>query len=120
MGASKMIIEQQENKLAVETFRTNRDGEEFSIKLNYTLDGKKSKNNLNFGTQEAVAKWSKDGYMLLIESTMNMFRGDRDFTMESTEKWSLDNDILTIETTRFTPMGDRTSIVVYDKVKQEQ
>jgi hypothetical protein len=120
MGASKMIIEQQENKLVVETFRKNRDGEDVSTKLNYTLDGKKSKNDLNFGSQESVAKWAKDGKTLVIESTMNMSRGDRDFTIESTEKWSLDKDTLTIESTRSTPMGDRTSKAVYDKVKKEK
>ena len=86
----------------------------------YTLDGKKSKNDLNFGTQESVAKWSKDGKMLVIESTMDISRGDRDITIESTEKWSLDKDTLTIERTRSTPRGDRTSKAVYDKVKKEK
>jgi len=120
MLASKMIIEQQDNKLIVETFRKNRDGEDISTKLTYTLDGKKCKNDLNFGTQESVAKWSRDGKMLTIESTMNMSRGDREFTMNSTEKWSLDKNVLTIETTRSTPMGERTSKAVYDKVEKKK
>lgn len=120
MLASKMIIEQQDNKLIVETFRKNRDGEDVSTKLTYTLDGKKSKNDLNFGTQESVAKWAKDDKTLVIESTMNMSRGDRDFTMESTEKWSLDKGTLTIERTRSTPRGERTSKAVYDKVEKEK
>lgn len=120
MMASKMIVEQQENKLVVETFRKNRDGEDVSTKLTYTLDGKKCKNDLSFGTQESTAKWAKDDKSLIIESTMNMSRGDRDFTMESTEKWSLDKETLTIERTRSTPMGDRTSKSVYEKVKLEK
>jgi len=117
MLASKMIVEQQDNKLVVETFRKNREGEDVSMKLTYNLNGKKSNNDLFFGSQESVASWSKDGKMLIIESTMNMSRGDRDFTMESTEKWSLENDTLTIETTRFTPMGERTSKAVFEKLK---
>jgi len=120
MGASKMIVEQKENELLVETLRQNPDGEEFSIKSTYTLDGKKSKNDSNFGTRVSTAKWSKDGKTLTISSTMTMFRDDREFTMESTEKWSLDSDTLTIESTRSTPMGERTSRAVYDKLKTEE
>lgn len=116
MGASKMIVEQKENELLVETFLQNREGEEFSIKSTYTLDGKKSKNDSNFGTRISTAKWSKDGKTLTIESTMTVFREDREFTMESTEKWSLAQDNLIIETTRSTPMGEMTSKAVYDKM----
>jgi len=120
MAAFKMVVEQKDNKLVVETFRKNRDDEEVSTKLTYTLDGKKCKNDLNFGSQESVLKWSKDGKTLIIESTRTMSRGDREFTMESTEKWSLDKDTLTIESTRSTPRGERTSKVVYDKKKKEK
>ncbi len=119
MLASKMVIEQKDNKLVVERFRKNRDGEDVSTKLSYTLDGKKCKNDLNFGTRESVAKWSKDGKTLTIESTITMSRGDREFTMESTEKWSLDKDTLTIEATRSTPRGERTSKAVYDKSEKK-
>jgi len=120
MMASKMTIEQKDNQLIIESVRKNRDGEDVSTKATYTLDGKKCKNDTNFGTRESTANWSKDGKMLTIESTMNMSRGDREFTMESTEKWSLDKNVLTIETTRSTPMGDRTSKVVYDKVEKKK
>jgi len=119
MLASKMMIEQKDNQLVVETFRKNRDGEDVSTKATYTLDGKKCKNDSNWGTRESTANWSKDAKMLIIESTRNMSRGDREFTMESTEKWSLEQNVLTIETTRSTPMGERTSKVVYDKADQK-
>jgi len=118
MGAAKMTVAQSENELIVETVRQNRDGEEFSMKSTYSLDGKKSKNDSNFGTRVSTAKWSNDGKALTIESTMTMFREDREFTMESTEKWSLDDGALIIETTRSTPMGERTSKAVYDRVEQ--
>jgi len=118
MGPSKMIVDQKENELFVETLLHNPEGEEFSIKSTYTLDGKKSKNDSNFGTRVSVAKWSKDGKTLKIESTMTMFREDREFTMESTEKWSLDEDTLIIETTRSTPMGEITSKAVYNKMNK--
>jgi hypothetical protein len=120
MMAAKMNIEQKDNQLVVESFRKNRDGEDVSTKATYTLDGKKCKNDTNFGTRESTANWSKDGKMLTIESTMNMSRGDREFTMNSTEKWSLDKNVLTIETTRSTPRGERTSKAVYDKVEKKK
>lgn len=117
MLASKMIIEHKDNQLVVETLRKNRQGQDVTIKSTYTLDGKKCKNDTNWGTRESTVNWSKDGKTLIIESTMKMSRGDRDFTMESTEKWSLDKNVLTIETTRSTPMGERTSKAVYEKVE---
>lgn len=120
MMASKMNIEQKDNQLVVEKFRKNREGQEVSNKETYTLDGKKCKNESNFGTRESTVNWSKDGKMLIIESTMNMSRGGQEFTMNSTEKWSLDKNVLTIETTRSTPMGERTSKAVYDKVEQKK
>ena len=120
MMASKMNIEQKDNQLVVESFRKNRQGEEVSTKATYTLDGKTSKNDTNFGTRESTSNWSKDGKMLTIESTMNMSRGDREFTIKSTEKWTLDKNVLTIETTSSTPRGERTSKAVYDKVEKKK
>lgn len=120
MMASKMTIEQKDNQLIVESVRKNRDGEDVSTKATYTLDGKKCKNDSNWGTRESIVNWSKDGKMLIIDSTMKMSRGDRDVTMESTEKWSLDKNVLTIVTTRSGPMGERTSKAVYDKVETKK
>lgn len=115
MGSSKMIVEQKDNALTVETFRQNRDGEEVSTTNTYTLDGKKSNNESNFGTTVSVVNWSKDGKTLTIESTMTGSRGGQEFTMESTAVWSLEGNILTVETTRSTPRGEMTSKAVYDK-----
>lgn len=120
MMPSKMIVEQKENQLIVEVFRKNREGQDVTDKSTYTLDGKKCKNDSNWGTRESKVNWSKDGKTLIIESTMTISRGDREFTMESTEKWSLDKNVLTIETTRSTPMGERTSKAVYDKVEAKK
>ena len=116
-GATKMVIEQKDNKLIVESFSKNRDGDEVSSKAAYTLDGKKSKNETNRGASVSIAKWSKDGKVLTINSERTFGRGDRTFTMESTEKWSLKNNTLTIESTMSTPRGDRESKRVYDKAK---
>ena len=118
MAASKMVVEQEDNKLVVEAFRTNRDGEEVSMVTTYTLDGKECKNESDNRTMVSVAQWSEEGKMLTISSTITMSRGDREFTMESTEKWSLDQEALAIDRTVSTSRGERTSKAVYDKLKK--
>lgn len=120
MAASKMVVEQKDNKLVVESFRQNRDGEEVSTVYTYTLDGKECKNETNFGTQVSMSEWSKDKKTLTVTSEMTMSRGDREFAIESTAVWSLEKDTLTIVTTRSTPRGERTSKAVYDKAKEEK
>ena len=115
MAASKMNIEQKGNKLAVEAFRTNRDGEEVSRVSTYTLDGKECTNGNDFMTSVSVAEWSKDGKTLTISSTSTFSRRDRQFTMESTQIWSLDKGALTIDTTRSSQRGERKSKTVYNK-----
>ena len=118
MAASKMVVQQEDNKLVVEAFRTNRDGEEVSMVTTYTLDGKECKNESDYRTMVSVAQWSEEGKMLTISSTITMSRGDREFTMESTEKWSLDEEALAIDRTVSTSRGERTSKAVYDKLKK--
>jgi hypothetical protein len=119
-AATKLIIEQEDNKLVVESFRQNRDGEEVSTKLTYTLDGKKNKNEMRFGDQVSTTKWSEDSKSLTIESTMTMSRGDRDITIESINNWSLDGELLTIGSTRTTPRGERKSNAVYSKANKKK
>jgi hypothetical protein len=115
MIASKMVVEQKDNKFVVEAFRTNRGGEEVSTVSTYTLDGKECKNESDYRTSVSVAEWSEDGKTLTISSTITFSRSGREFTMESTETWSLDKDTLSVETTRSTSRGERTSKGVYDK-----
>jgi len=115
MAASKMDIEQKGNKLVVEAFRTNRDGEEVSNVSTYTLDGKECTNGNDYMTSVSVVEWSKDGKTLTISSKITFSRRDRQFTMESTEIWSLDEGALTIDTTRSSQRGERKSKTVYNK-----
>ncbi len=118
--ATKLVIEQKGNRLNVESFRQNREGEEVSTKLTYTLDGKECKNEMRFGDQMSTAEWSKDGKTLALQSTMTISRGDRDITIESTGKWSLVEDALTIESVRTTPRGERKSKAVYNKAEKKK
>ena len=118
MGSSRMVVEQTGNKLVVSSYRLNREGEEVVSTSTYTLDGKECENSSEFRTQVSVAKWAKDGKSLIINSTVTMSRGDREFTMESSATWSLQGENLVIESIRSTPRGEMESKAVYDRVKK--
>ncbi|MBN2355765.1 hypothetical protein JXO59_06605 [candidate division KSB1 bacterium] len=113
MAATKMIITQEKNKLIVESFRTNRNGEEISSTATYTLDGKKCENAMGNRTGVSTVEWSEDGKSLIIQSEMTFSRNDQEFTVQSEATWSLQKEELMIETTRSTSMGERTSKAVY-------
>ena len=115
-GATKMIVKQEDNKLEVESFRQNRDGEEVSTVSNYTLDGKECENEARGGTNLSVVEWSKDGKILTIESESTFSRGGEEMTFRSTAEWSLDKDTLKIQRAMSSPRGDRESTAVYEKV----
>jgi len=117
-GGSKMIVSMEENKLIVETFRQNRDGEEVSNTETYILDGKEHEIKSEYGSNQSTASWSKDGSSITIKSTRHMSRGDRDFTMESTSTWTMKDVNLSIKRVSSTPMGDRESTMVYDKTTE--
>jgi hypothetical protein len=119
-GASKMVVVQEGNKLVKESYRQNRDGEEVKTESVYTLDGKECENEVRSGTSTSFTEWSKDGKTLTIETESTMSRGDQDITMESTEDWSLKDNTLIIERTMSSPMGERESTMVYDKLEKKE
>jgi len=113
--ATKMVVAQEENKLSVESFRTNRDGEEVSTTYTYTLDGKKCENGTENRKMVSTVTWAQDGQSLTIASTSTFSREGQEFTMESTEKWSMSEGTLVLDATRTTPSGERTTKAVYQK-----
>ena len=113
--SSSMIIEQDDKNLTVMMIRTNRDGKEDKRKFKYSLEGKKTKNKTESGKQESTAKWIEKGQILEIVSTMDVKRGDMEFTMESVNTWSISEDQLVIDSVRYTPRGDMESKAVYDR-----
>jgi len=115
-GSTKLIVKQEDNKLVVEAFRQNRDGEEVSTESTYTLDGKECENERRFGPQVSVTNWSEDGIILTIESESTFSRGGEEMTFSTTEEWSLDKDTLTIQRAMSSSRGDRESTAIYDKV----
>ena len=113
--SSSMIVEQDEKKLTVTMIRTDRDGKEKKRKFKYSLEGKKTKNKTDSGKQESTAKWLEKEQILEITSTMDVKRGDMEFTMESVQTWSISEDQLVIDSVRYTPRGEMSTKAVYDR-----
>lgn len=113
--ASKMIVQQDNNKLVVESFRKNREGAETSTVATYTLDGKKCENKVMDRVSVSTAEWSEDGKSLIIQTEMSFTRGDEEFKMHSETTWTLNQNELALETTRDTPMGQNTSKAFYTR-----
>jgi hypothetical protein len=115
MAINKMNVTQEDNKLTVESFRTNRDGEEISTTDVYTLDGKKCENKSENRTSVSTADWEEKGKSLLIITKMTFSRGDRSFTMDSETTWSIAEGNLILDSVRSTPRGEMKSKLVYTK-----
>ena len=115
MAPTKLIVQQEENKLVVESFRKNREGEEVSVTANYTLDGEECENEIFNRTSISTAEWSEDGSSLLILTEMTFTRGDQEFTMEAETSWMIEDSLLILESSRSTPRGDMTMKAVYYK-----
>jgi hypothetical protein len=118
MGSFRMVVEQTGDKLIVHSYRLNREGDEIVSTSTYTLDGKECENSSEFRTEVSAARRAKDGKSLIINSTVTMSRGDREFTWESSAIWSQQGENLVIESVRSTPRGERESKAVYDRVKE--
>jgi len=119
MMASKMVITQEENKLVVESTRTNRDGEAITISATYTLDGKECENKANNMTSKSTAVWSKDGKSLEINTEATYSRNGQNFTMTDKSTWSMESGNLLIDSTRTSSRGDRKSKLVYTKAAKK-
>lgn len=117
--SSQMIVEQDEKNFNVTMIRTDRDGKENKRKFKYSLEGKKTKNKTDSGKQESTTKWLENGQALEIISTMDVKRGDMEFTMESVQTWSLVDGQLIIEAVRYTPRGDMETRSVFDMMAEK-
>jgi hypothetical protein len=112
--SSTMIIEQDEKNLKVTMIRTDRDGKEDKRKFKYSLEGKKTKNKTESGKQESTTRWIENGQSLEINSTMDVKRGDMEFTMETVQIFSIVEGRLVIESVRYTPRGEMETLAIYD------
>ena len=117
-GPAKMLIINQEgNNLTIERKQTNRNGEEMTVSLKYTLDGKECDNSNDRRTSKSVLGWSDDGKTLTITTTSKSERDGQVFESKTVEIWKLGEDgkSLVIDQTVNSSRGERKSNLVYDK-----
>ena len=112
-----MVITQEENKLVLESTRTNRDGEERILKATYTFDGEECENTV-FGENKKVStvKLSDDKSSLIIKSTLYLEFDGQEMVIGTVENFSLadDGNTLVIDATSSSDFGDATVKFVYD------
>jgi hypothetical protein len=115
MGMGPLSVTQEANLLAVETSRTNQNGETTKTVMKYTLDGKESINTNPRGDSKSVATWSADGKTLTIVTTRTMDLNGESRTIKTTAVWAMEGANLAVTTTTPTQNGDRVVKLVYDK-----
>ena len=117
-GPAKMLtVTQDGNKMTVVRTQTGRNGEERTISLNYTLDGKECDNSNDRRTSKSVVLWSEDGLSLTINTRTTSERNGEKFEASSTEIWKLTEDgkSLIIDQTMNSQRGERKAVLNYDK-----
>lgn len=120
MGATKMTVTQDDQKLILDRTYKGQNGEDIASKEVYTLDGKECENAF-FQTmkRKSTLVWSADGKVLTINSVTNFERDGETMEMKSSEVMKLSDDgtMLLMDSSINTPNGDMKSTIVYDKAK---
>ena len=115
MAAKKMVVEQKDNALKIESTREGRDGSDRTMTNEMTLDGKETKSSSNFGEAVTTAKIAED--VLTINTTRTFERDGQTNEMKSEQKWSLQEDgkQLVVNLKSDSPWGENEMKLVYDK-----
>lgn len=120
IAAKKLKIDAQAQSMAVERAATNMNGEDITMKETLTFDGKEAESTV-FGNakKKSVAKWSDDGQVLTVNSTILLDRNGEQMEIKTTEVYKLvDNgNALSIESTSTSSWGTNTMKLMYDKAK---
>jgi hypothetical protein len=115
MAAKKMVVEQKENSLKIESTREGRDGSDRTMTREMTLDGKETKDSSRWGESVTTASLKDD--VLTINTTRTFERDGQTNSMDAEQKWALQDDgkTLTIDLKSDSPWGESTMKMVYDK-----
>jgi hypothetical protein len=109
MAAESIVVKQTAAEITREAKMAER-----TITRVYKLDGTESVNDTPRGQLKTKSKW--DGAKLVTSGTSEVQGPNGAFTLESTETMMLDaQGHLVIETVSKTPMGERTTKLVYKK-----
>jgi len=111
MAPNEVILEQGKNSLTVERHSTWQ-GEDFSFKDTFTLDGEECENaGWMDSVKKSTAVWSEKK-VLKITTKIPMQDGGE---MTIIETYSMDGDNLSIETFASSSYGEMTEVFVFDK-----
>lgn len=115
MAAKKMIVEQKENSLKIESTREGRDGSDRTMTREMSLDGKATKDSSRWGESVTTASIADD--VLTIKTTRTFERDGQTNSMDSEQKWTLQDDgqTLVVDFKSDSPWGERSMKMMYDK-----
>jgi hypothetical protein len=115
MAATKMVVEQKENALKIESTRQGRDGGERTRTTEMTLDGAETKSSTNFGESVTTATIEDD--VLTIHTTRTFERDGQVNEMKVEQKWTLTEEgkVLIVEQKSNSPWGENEVKLSYDK-----
>ncbi|MBN1480289.1 hypothetical protein EH223_20075 [candidate division KSB1 bacterium] len=115
MAAKKMVVEQKENSLKIESTREGRDGGDRTRTQEMTLDGKENKETTEWGESVSTAQIVED--VLTIESTRTFERDGQTNSMEFKQTWTLEEEgkQLVVNMKSNSPWGENELKMVYDK-----
>ena len=115
MAAKKLVVEQKENALKIESTREGRDGGDRTMTNEMTLDGKETKRTTDWGESVTTATIKDD--VLTINSTRTFERDGQTNEMKFEQKWTLKEEgkLLVVNFKSDTPWGENEMKMVYDK-----
>jgi hypothetical protein len=116
----KYKIDGQADAVTIERFTTSQDGAEVISKEKLTFDGKENESTV-FGSskKKSTMKWSDDGQVMTVNSTILLDRNGEITEIKLTEIWKLiDNgQALSVESTSNSSFGTNSMKLLYEKAK---
>lgn len=113
MAVKKMVVEQKQNAIKIESTREGRDGSDRTNTQDMTLDGKDCKQESQWG--EAVSNATLSDDVLVIKTKRTFERDGQTNEMLFEQKWSMDDKALVVNAKSNSPWGENEMKLVYDK-----
>jgi hypothetical protein len=116
----KLKITGQADGMSVDRVSVNQQGEEVTMTEKLTFDGKEAESTV-FGSskKKSTTKWSDDGQVLTVNSTIMFERNGETTEIKMTEVYKLiDNgQALSVESTSNSSFGTNAMKLLYEKAK---
>ncbi|MEI6950027.1 hypothetical protein V9K67_22770 [Paraflavisolibacter sp. H34] len=119
LAPKSLKVQSVADAVSIERTALTRNGEERTTKERLTFDGKEAETAIYGNSKKkSTAKWSPDGQVLTVNSTILFDRNGETMEIKVTETWKLaEGGLLSVESTSTSSWGTNTMKLVYDKVK---